>query len=227
MLDPSSAPTPDAPRPPTSTLAVVAFVMALVPCCFPVTMLGAMLGWVALRRIRASGGMLGGAKFAASAIPVGIILTILSLVMVAEVTTWQRSQYESELESTVEAFLVDVAGGDLAAVRARLSTTVEVSDDDLLAFGDQLQLRFGHPTSIDTLRFDISQWPTDLGGNAAFIVEFAEATVTCGTTFHIVIVPGKWVPTFRIVQLELTDGERGPLVLPVAPRPATDEEMTE
>ncbi|MBT4767062.1 MAG: hypothetical protein HOO04_01745, partial [Phycisphaerae bacterium] len=56
--------TPDSPapatQPQTSAMAIIAIVLALLPLCVPLNLIGTVLGFVAKRRIVAAGGRLRG-----------------------------------------------------------------------------------------------------------------------------------------------------------------------
>ena len=72
-------PSTDAERPlRISGLAIAAFVLALLPGTWPV---GTVLGIIALRRIRANPSRLSGQGLARPAIPVGVVLTVLAILL--------------------------------------------------------------------------------------------------------------------------------------------------
>ncbi len=61
-----------------SRLAIAAFVLALVPGTWPI---GLVLGIIALRRIRSNPSRLSGQGLARPAIPVGVVLTVLAILL--------------------------------------------------------------------------------------------------------------------------------------------------
>ena len=65
-----------------SSLAVVAMVLACLPCP-PVSLLGAVLGLMALSRIKQSKGAMTGIRLARISIVVGVVLSLASVVLQA------------------------------------------------------------------------------------------------------------------------------------------------
>ncbi|MGH1562721.1 DUF4190 domain-containing protein [Mumia sp. DW29H23] len=78
------------PVPPTSQKAVWAFVCGLLGigmCCFPVGVVGLVLGLVAKREVNDSRGRLGGAGFAQAGFVLGLISVVLSVLYLAFTVT--------------------------------------------------------------------------------------------------------------------------------------------
>src|SRR5262245_14826472 len=96
-----------APRPKTSRLAVAALVLAVLPFRSSSSLLGAVLGLMAVRKLQFSGGSLVGRKLAIAAALVGFVMTaLLSLVMSVGsnyLTAFNRKIMVDQIEEVVRA----------------------------------------------------------------------------------------------------------------------------
>ncbi|MFP4106486.1 MAG: DUF4190 domain-containing protein [Phycisphaerae bacterium] len=84
---PQSAPQPGMPagKPKTSGWAIASLIFSLVgPCTFGITaLIGAILGFVALGRIKKSGGVVGGKGLAIAGIIIGLLVVVLMVLLLA------------------------------------------------------------------------------------------------------------------------------------------------
>ena len=116
-----SDPSTDAERPlRISGLAIAAFVLALLPGTWPV---GTVLGIIALRRIRANPSRLSGQGLARPAIPIGVVLTVLGILLLPDLLNpAPKARSASCLNNTKQlglAFLLYTQDSDDQAPPAR------------------------------------------------------------------------------------------------------------
>lgn len=149
MNDPVPSDSNPAPRTSVSTLAVVAIVLACIPFCPPLSALGAVLGIIALRRIRDAGGRLAGRRLCIAAIIVGLVLSIVTFWAAQRFATWQQTQQERDMAVVLDGFLRTSVAGELALASTRWSQGNEaVSVEDISTFADSIQSTFGDFQSI-------------------------------------------------------------------------------
>ncbi|MBT5657678.1 MAG: DUF4190 domain-containing protein [Phycisphaerae bacterium] len=125
--------TPDSPAPATqsqtSAMAIIAIVLALLPLCVPLNLIGTVLGFVAKRRIVAAGGRLRGHGAARAAIWGGLIMTVLGWWVWSEIGQWTQRAIEETAGETTTAFLQEVADGRSQAAFARWSSNADMPSD--------------------------------------------------------------------------------------------------
>ena len=131
-----------------SAVAVCAIITASLPCP-PLSLLGAVLGLMALRRIRDSGGLLYGATLARVAVIVGLLVSVLgaylTVVFQDEMEDWQRRS----ITAAVHGFLSQSMNGNATGAmtmwdHAEAPVTVEA----VHAFGRRLEETRGRMISV-------------------------------------------------------------------------------
>lgn len=103
------------PNPPLSRLAVVSAVLAMIPLCLPLNLIGSVLGVIAKRQIATSGGRLGGGKAAMLAIWGGLLMTLVGWWAWGAAGDWADQAMKQSVSETATNFLTDVAEGNTAA----------------------------------------------------------------------------------------------------------------
>jgi hypothetical protein len=132
-------------RAPLSILAVIALVVAVVPLCPFTGLLGAFLGILALRRIRFSGGRLGGHRVALTAVIVGCAATFgWSMMLHYVIEAEQRAMQELMAERV--ALVINAVDEPSAAAAAEAwaeGAANRPSAESLRAFADAVRERYG------------------------------------------------------------------------------------
>ncbi|MFB0986547.1 MAG: DUF4190 domain-containing protein, partial [Phycisphaerales bacterium] len=100
---------------PRSQLALAAFITSLALCCPLTGMVSVFLGFLAHRRIMASGGRLGGRRLALAAIAIGTASTVIWLFSWDAFGKWYLEALEDRMLITTQSMIQDAAQGDLAA----------------------------------------------------------------------------------------------------------------
>ena len=164
--------------PPTSWAAVTSLVLGLLACIPVVTGLGAIVfGWLGLRQTREGRGGRGLAI-------AGLVLGVISVLGWAGVGLggWSIYRNSEGPRLAAEAFLTDLATGDVAAAQAR--SHPQMPPADLQAAADALAPRGGlTETSFSNtyVNSDSGQTTWRLGGTATF--------ATGPTAFEVVVAP--------------------------------------
>ena len=108
MTDPlTTSEQPPAPPAPArfSVLAVIAVVLAFLPLCPPVNALGAVLGVIAWRRIRESGGRLGGRRTSLVALFGGLAMSVVTLLGFQQLAETMETQQKQDMGVALDSFL--------------------------------------------------------------------------------------------------------------------------
>jgi|LauGreDrversion4_2_1035121.scaffolds.fasta_scaffold105673_2 hypothetical protein len=155
-------------RPAVSRLAVASALMGgvsipLVCCSLGVSgALAVALGMVALGRIRASGGALGGRGFAWAGIASGTTTVVLSLVLVSFVTSLQKD-WDAQLDEGVRRTFAasDDGSARLALQSWSAASSASVSSAEIGSFAATARERFGAYRSMGLVSRNAA--PTLLG----------------------------------------------------------------
>lgn len=123
----------------TSVLAILALICSLAICIPGLGVIGAVLGVAALVGIGASGGRVGGRGLAIGGIVVGVLISIAWVA--AAIGINQFGGMISRFGNVVEYSIAD----DVPQARSTLTQAVsdEMSDDEIIAFGDTLEAEWG------------------------------------------------------------------------------------
>jgi hypothetical protein len=133
---------------PRSQLALAAFITSLTLCCPLTGMVAVFLGFLAHRRIQASGGRLGGRRLAFSAIAIGTASTVIWLFSWDSFGKWYLEALEDRMLSTTQSMIQDAAQGDLAAASLGFDAASTPDQPDLAAFGIDIAERFGEVVDV-------------------------------------------------------------------------------
>lgn len=201
----------------TSRLAVVALVLAAIPCCPMVSLAGALLGLAALRRIHAAGNALAGTRVAQWAVGVGFALTILSTALL----TMLAHQFDDANRRVMTAQIAEVINASTVGQVDRSakswnnigSSTPAAAEFE--RFGHLVLNRYGR-----LQRFSISS--TTVGGSlfqqhieVAGVYIFQNAERPGSAVFEVHAGGVDLWPQFRLRSLVIEDREKGDLKLPV------------
>ena len=202
--------------PPTSGLAIAALVLAVVPCCPAISLVGTVLGVAALRRIQAANGALAGRSIAKWAIGIGITLAILS-TMGMTILVQHAEQTNREIISTQIAEVIDssrVQQPDRAAKAWNNASANTPTTAEFQRFGQEVAQRYGR-----LQRFSISSMTT--GGSlfrqrieVAGVYIFQNVERTGSAIFDVQPRAGDLWPQFHLTALTIEDRDHGDLKLP-------------
>jgi hypothetical protein len=224
----TDAPTPDANPQPGSRFsalarasAIVGSVSVLVSCCGGGIggSIAVILGFIALERIRASGGALRGKATAIAGVTLGfaaILVTIGVQFIVGNVQTAMRDQLDTAVRTTFAA--VDDAGGDAALDRWGAAPGTVVTTADLERFALAARERYGDFQSYSVA----SEVPApSLTGvhrlSLAVNFEFANGTVPGSVQARISTGRIPWEPQVLLEAIAINDHAKGVLGVGAVP----------
>lgn len=219
-----------ADKPARSRLAVASGVMGLVSLplvCLGAGLSGAMaavLGMVALERIRASGGTLRGKAWAWTGISTGVLTIVLSMAWVSFANSALR-EWNIQLDDGIRQTFAAV---DEAAAREALTSwsgkaSHGVSVASLQEFAGGVRERLGPLESISLVSQDASA-----GSLATLMVVhvvslgFEKGTRSAVVSTELRTPVGSWTPTLKLLKIHLNDADApaGEIVFPAKAKPA-------
>jgi hypothetical protein len=202
-------PDPKHPSLPTSQLAWAALICGLVFCVPLLGLIAILLGGLALGRIAASNGTLGGRRLALLAMGFGAASTVIWALGLDQFQSW----YLGELNERMEAAVVDVldasAQDEAANVRAVFANAgAELSDEQVGAFAAAIDSEWGELLSVSVLRSTPQGGPLTPRMAVAFDAEYARLTVSGVASFALHNTIGSMLhePKLREIELVLPDG---------------------
>lgn len=226
MTDPSTTPEQQPVpviRPRFSVLAVIAVVLAFLPLCPPVNALGSVLGIIAWRRIRESGGRLGGRRTSLVALFGGLAMSVVTLLGFQQLAASMEAQQKQDMGVALDGFLhaVQDQSYDEALQWWSLRSTT-VPRDALESFAAELEqfngtfesVRIGSMQTVPGESFltpEVSAW---------IICRFDSGERNGSARFVLSPAPDRWTLVPLLVELRVDDGAEGELILPGgAPEP--------
>ncbi len=238
---PSTA-APPAIKPKRSALARASLILGSVSlgmfCCtiglgaavaLLFAMTAVMLGTIALERIRASGGTLGGRPSAWTGIGLGLAAFTLSLAAQFLYSSVQQ-QWNDDIDAALHATFaaVDDAGAEAAKQRWTPAARRALEEDGIKRFALVSQERFGSFRSFKVLS-EVPE-PSLTGVHTltlAVAFEFDRERVTGSVVAEMSAIPGRLVPVVRLRSVTLNQLEAEPLAVGVAgpspePTPAAE-----
>jgi hypothetical protein len=215
-VTPPSAPGEPAAR---SRLAIVALVVALVPCCPMSSLLGAFLGLVALRRIRLSeagpGPRLGGTRIALAAIVAGAASAVVWSSVLDRFVRGQESQQRDAILARVAEVVDGAQTGDAATARAVWATddANRPSPEEIEDFGRAATERYGRFERFAIISAARSGSMLAPEVEVAGMFHFERESPLGSVRFVMRFTPGSLVPLFVLQRLTIEDQEHGGLEL--------------
>ena len=197
-----------------SGLAVTALVFSLIICCPITTIIGPILGVIALVRMK-SKPHISGKGFAWSAIVVGIVATVLwaiASMFIAKFATEFVEQTKRVSTETIQAGY----DGDYDTFRSHLArSSSTVTDGEIKTFIELLKKRFG---TFDTAFLNMQEQNQDIQStNREAPIPIRFIFETKDTTGYIVFefVPGKDLDyEMQIGCIKIRDPENGDIIFP-------------
>ncbi|MDP7008669.1 MAG: DUF4190 domain-containing protein [Phycisphaerales bacterium] len=198
-----------------SSLATVSLVCSLFLCCPVVTLVGFILGIIALLRIR--GSQMKGMGVAWSAIVLGVITTTLSTLIIVFVAKAGFLLVEKAPERVTTAIQAGIAD-DLQGFRAAFShQAVSSTDEEIRAFIQELEQRYG---TFDEVVLDMDamqQGHQPQGQQPDLPMQFVFETTTIPATVVLAITSGEVELLHVEIQcIKVLDTVDGDLVIPQA-----------
>lgn len=187
---------------PRSALALAALILALIPCCPPVGLIGAFLGIVALRRIRRSGNALRGERIALAAILIGCAGSILSSGLM-HAFAQRQAELQAEEASRIIGGLLDPEA-PLTAIR--WTSGVAPHAGDIQAARRRVHERFGAFRRFRTVSSDATgSWlrPTL---TIAGTLEFDRGSALAHAAFDITVTLPLMAPSLHLRLIEIGTG---------------------
>ncbi len=219
MHDPSETnpPSPPEARPRFSVLAVIAVVFAFLPLCPPINALGALLGVIAWRRIRESGGRLGGRRTSLTALFGGIAMSVVTLIGFQQLTEGMERQQKQDMGVALDEFLhaMQDEAFDTALQTWSIQST-PVPRDDLASFAADLKQANGTFESVrigsmQTVSGDSFLTPKV---NVWIICRFDSGERNGSAQFLLSPAPGRWTLVPLLDEIRIDDGNGEELMLP-------------
>ena len=131
-----------------SVLSVFAIIISTLPCP-PLSLLGAVLGLIALNRIRNSGGRIYGATLARVAVIVGLLITLLgaylTVVFQEEMEAWQQRS----ISTAVFSFLAEAQNGNATGAMTKWDhQEAPITVKEVQKFGADMESQLGRMISV-------------------------------------------------------------------------------
>ena len=205
---------PQPVKPRMSRLAVVAIVLAAVPCCPVVSLAGSALGITALRRIRAATGALGGLRLEQLAIAIGLMVGALSMIGLTRLGQWVDRTNHEEMTRAVETAVRGAMDGNVQEVQKVWASGPGLPADAIQSFGESALQRYGRlrwfSASFSSASGSMFQQEYEVAG----VFVFDRRELTGSAAFEVRTDTGQIWPQFRLKSIEITDKENGDLRLP-------------
>ncbi|MEM7229655.1 MAG: hypothetical protein AAF432_12660 [Planctomycetota bacterium] len=211
-------PTPRTTAPKASSLAIAAFVLALIPC---LSLMGMVLATITIVRIRQSGGRIGGKRLAHAAMIIGFAVTMLTSLALMQ---YQRSilgRITIESERIAEAVFspdADVRDGIVWSRDVERSAKPDV----IAAFIADAESRFG---SFQSFAYTSHAFPGNMGRQVDVAGLFTfEDQARPGSLVFIATYPnlGEGLQ-LKLMRVVIDDASAGALTLPPVDNLSTGE----
>ncbi|MCH2161991.1 MAG: hypothetical protein MK085_08985 [Phycisphaerales bacterium] len=203
-------------RPPTSQLALAAFLCSILVCVPMLGLVAVLLGALSLSRIRNSGGAIGGRRLALWAMGIGSAMLVIWVMGLDRFQGWYLGNVETRMTTALESAVQAAIEGDPAGVRSEWgSTATMLGDEAILEFGKTADSRWGGLLSVSLNRSNTVGTVLDPAMTATFEFEFETTSRPGAATFALVTNAGELLPSTRILQMEISDPDHDPLRLGV------------
>jgi len=204
-----------------SSLAVVAMVLACLPCP-PVSLLGAVLGLMALSRIKQSKGSMTGIRLARISIVVGVAVSLASVILLSMFQSSIERGQEEGISDAVHTFVVQSMNDNAAGALAQWDLQGHpITVEQVELFGKDVEERFGSFKSLQVGKMNPAADMSVLkaGLDAWLIFEFESGTRNGSGQFLLVPRMGTFSLGVRMRGLKIEDPE-GIVSIPPLPEPA-------
>jgi hypothetical protein len=202
-----------APERRTSALAVTALVSSLVFCCPCTTVMGVILGVIALAVVAAKPDRKG-KGLAVAAIMIGLVLTAAWGVLF----NWAYQDFSRRQMEGPRTELHSAYAGDYAGFRAGFyGPAAAASDEEIKQFAQTLEQRYGafRTARLDETRFDPFKDMMNPVKTAPYVLEFEQATIDADIEIASQDpASGRFLGGLRFGRIVIHDDDAGDLEFP-------------
>jgi hypothetical protein len=198
-----------------SSMATASLICSLILCCPIVTLVGIILGIVALVRIR--GSEMSGRGLAWAGIVIGILTTSLTTIFIIIAMNIGFGVLEQTPESVTTAIKAGMTG-DIVTFRSEFThDAVAASDDEITSFLELISTRYGvfDKAVIDMATMQAGQQPSGDEPEIPIQLVFETKTISAVTVFTVVEGAESLVDV-QISCLLIRDPENGDTAFPLA-----------
>ena len=200
---------------PRCGMATASLICSLILCCPIVTLVGVILGIVALMRIR--GSAMSGRGLAWAGIIIGILTTTLTTLFMIIAVNVGLGVLEQTPESVTTAIKAGITG-DIEKFRMEFThEAVAASDDEITSFLETISTRYGvfDKAVIDMATMQVGQQPSGDEPELPIQLVFETKTISAIAVFTI----AKGTDSLIDVQIQcllIRDPENGDVAFPLA-----------
>jgi hypothetical protein len=198
-------------------MATASLICSLILCCPIVTLVGVILGVVALLKIR--GSAMSGRGLAWAGIIIGILTTTLTTLFMIIALILTLSVLEQTPESVTTAIKAGITG-DIEKFRMEFThDAIAASDDEITIFLETISTRYGvfDEAVIDTATMQAGQQPSTGEGEKELAIQLVFETKTISAI--AVFTFAKGTDSLFDVQIQcllIRDPENGDIAFPLA-----------
>jgi len=215
-------------EPQRSGLATAALICSLIICCPITTIIGPILGLIALIQLKGKP-HISGKGFALSGIVIGVVSSIIWIVISVRVVGMGMELLEKAQTLSTEAIQVGYEG-DYQTFRTKFSKNVpSMSDEEIKTFIDTLQTRYGNFDS-SLLEMDAQyQQTVETSSLEIYLpVQFIFETEDASGYVMFDILPITMIEyDISISYIEINDSKHGALVFPAGAKPSPAQDSSD
>ena len=200
---------------PRCGMATASLICSLILCCPIVTLVGVILGIVALVKIR--GSAMSGRGIAWAGIIIGILTTTLTTLFMIIAVNVGLGVLEQTPESVTTAIKAGITG-DIEKFRMEFThEAVAASDDEITSFLETISTRYGvfDKAVIDMATMQAGQQPSGDEAELPIQLVFETKTISAIAVFTIAKGTDSWIDV-QIQCLLIRDPENGDVAFPLA-----------
>ena len=200
---------------PRCGMATASLICSLILCCPIVTLVGVILGIVALMKIR--GSAMSGRGLAWAGIIIGILTTTLTTLFMIIAINVGLGVLEQTPESVTTAIKAGITG-DIEKFRMEFThEAVAASDDEITSFLETISTRYGvfDKAVIDMATMQAGQQPSGDEPELPIQLVFETKTISAIAVFTVAEGTDSWIDV-QIQCLLIHDPENGDVAFPLA-----------
>lgn len=197
--------------------AVIGLACSVILCCPITSLVGALLGWISLRSINASGGVLAGRRLAIGAIILGLVMLPIQFLLLSAYDERSNAAIDGGIRNCVET-VFDTGGGDRAAALAGVFTRqkgVFPSIEEVDVFVATLTEAYGPFQSVSVVQRSVEPEFSRSIHVGAIVLTFEDSLVTGGVVCEMNVSPVDFSLQIRLIRLEVSLPGGRELNLPV------------
>jgi len=195
----------------TSGLAITALICSLIFCCPCTTIVGVLLGVIAIPVISGNPARKG-KGMALIAIVIGLVATVVQFMG----GRWYYGNIVLPVTEGPKVALVAGFAGDAQGFKDEMfGAAAQASDAEVQAFIDQLRSRYGEFQGCTLDEASMGGMP--MGSQSVsmpYILEFSGGSVPAKTTMSPVDAQGQFLGKMKFSEITITDADRGDITFP-------------